>query len=128
MAKLTTFEQLKAALVKIQNGVAEVADAAADALEELDDAKADKVSFGTLTIPASGWNTDSAVPGFTKYIDISVAGITSNDCIAVTVHPYYSDIARAAEFTATETLAGKLRLRCKKVPSAAMSAQYYVIR
>lgn len=126
--KLTTLTQLKKAAARVQTELAEVASAAADALEELAAAKADKAVFGTLSIPTSGWSTDSTVSGYTKYIDITVSGLTANDCVAVTVAPASRVVAQAAQFCSTQSMAGKLRLRAKAVPTAAISASYYIIR
>lgn len=45
--------------VRAQSAIGEVAQAAADAVSAVADAKADKVEVVSLSIPASGWNTDS---------------------------------------------------------------------
>ena len=125
--KLTTLEQLRTASVQSKNAVANVANAAADAIEEVHGLKADKAKFIPFTIPITGWNTDTSVPGYTKYIDITVDGLTAADCIAVDVAPSSSAVARAANFVATESRAGILRLRAASVPTAAISAQYHII-
>lgn len=128
MAKLTTFGQLKAAMVKAQNGVAEVAQAAADALDELDGMKADKAVFGTIVIQTTGWAVDNAIAGFKNSYDIAIAGLTAADRVAVTVYPECVETAKAAGFTVTESYAGKLRLRAAKVPTAPIKAEYHIIR
>lgn len=78
-------------------------------------------------IPATGWKTDSSVPGYTNYIDIAISGLTAADYVAVDVVPASSAVARAANFVATESRAGILRLRAASVPTAAISAQYHII-
>ncbi len=125
--KLTTLSQLRAVSQKSKDRAAQVADAAAAALDEMDGVKADKTEFVSFSIPATGWKTDSSVPGYTNYIDIAISGLTAADYVAVDVAPASSVVARAANFVATESRAGILRLRAASVPTAAISAQYHII-
>lgn len=125
--KLTTLSQLRAVSQKSKDRAAQVADAAAAALDEMDGVKADKTEFVSFSIPATGWKTDSSVPGYTNYIDIAISGLTAADYVAVDVAPASSVVARAANFVATESRAGILRLRAASVPKAAISAQYHII-
>lgn len=125
--KLTTLSQLRAVSQKSKDRAAQVADAAAAALDEMDGVKADKTEFVSFSIPATGWKTDSSVPGYTNYIDIAISGLTAADYVAVDVAPASSAVARAANFVATEIRAGILRLRAASVPTAAISAQYHII-
>lgn len=125
--KLTTLSQLRAVSQKSKDRAAQVADAAAAALDEMDGVKADKTEFVSFSIPATGWKTDSSVPGYTNYIDIAISGLTAADYVAVDVVPASSAVARAENFVATESRAGILRLRAASVPTAAISAQYHII-
>ena len=125
--KLTTLSQLRAVSQKSKDRAAQVADAAAAALDEMDGVKADKTEFVSFSIPATGWKTDSSVPGYTNYIDIAISGLTAADYVAVDVVPASSAVARAANFVAPESRAGILRLRAASVPTAAISAQYHII-
>lgn len=128
--KLTTLSQLRAVSQKSKDRAAQVADAAAAALDEMDGVKADKTEFVSFSIPATpatGWKTDSSVPGYTNYIDIAISGLTAADYVAVDVAPASSAVARAANFVATESRAGILRLRAASVPTATISAQYHII-
>lgn len=125
--KLTTLSQLRAVSQKSKDRAAQVADAAAAALDEMDGVKADKTEFVSFSIPATGWKTDSSVPGYTNYIDIAISGLTAADYVAVDVAPASSVVARAANFVATESRAGILRLRAESVPTATISAQYHII-
>ena len=118
--KLTTLSQLRAVSQTSKDRAAQVADTAAAALDEMDEVKADKTEFVSFSIPATGWKTDSSVPGYTNYIDIAISGLTA-------VVPASSAVARAANFVATESRAGILRLRAASVPTAAISAQYHII-
>ena len=83
----------------------------------------DKVDF---TIPVSGWGTDSSVPTHPNYIDITMSGLLASDIVAVDVAPGSVSVARAANFTTTQSYAGKFRLRCETIPTAAISAQYHI--
>ena len=103
-----------------------LAEMMADSLEEVDAVKADKPEYIDFTIPATGWKTDNTVPGYTHYLDIQVKGLTADDKVDVRVAPASKAVADAARFTATESLAGVLRLRAANVPSAAITAQYDV--
>lgn len=125
--KLTTLSQLRAVSQKSKDRASQVADTAAAALDEMDGVKADKTEFVSFSIPATGWKTDSSVPGYTNYIDIAISGLTAADYVAVDVAPASSVVARAANFVATESRAGILRLRAASVPTAAISAQYHII-
>ena len=125
--KLTTLSQLRAVSQKSKDRAAQVADAAAAALDEMDGVKADKTEFVSFSIPATGWKTDSSVPGYTNYIDIAISGLTAADYVAVDVAPASSAVAQAANFVATESRAGILRLRAASVPTATISAQYHII-
>lgn len=125
--KLTTLSQLLAVSQKSKDRAAQVADAAAAALDEMDGVKADKTEFVSFSIPATGWKTDSSVPGYTNYIDIAISGLTAADYVAVDVAPSSSAVARAANFVATESRVGILRLRAASVPTATISAQYHII-
>lgn len=125
--KLTTLSQLRAVSQKSKDRAAQVADTAAAALDEMDGVKADKTEFVSFSIPATGWKTDSSVPGYTNYIDIAISGLTAADYVAVDVAPASSAVARAANFVATESRVGILRLRAASVPTAAISAQYHII-
>lgn len=125
--KLTNLSQLRAVSQKSKDRAAQVADAAAAALDEMDGVKADKTEFVSFSIPATGWKTDSSVPGYTNYIDIAISGLTAADYVAVDVAPSSSAVARAANFVATESRVGILRLRAASVPTATISAQYHII-
>lgn len=59
--KLTTLSQLRAVSQKSKDRAAQVADAAAAALDEMDGVKADKTEFVSFSIPATGWKTDVAL-------------------------------------------------------------------
>ena len=127
---LTLTSQIKTVLQRVKTysvgHIAELAQTVSNLLEEVDKVKADKPEYIDIIIPATGWQTDSTVTGYTHYLDIPISNLTENDEVAVTVVPASKAVADAARFTATESLAGVLRLRAANVPSAAITAQYNV--
>ena len=122
--------QIKTVLQRVKTysvgHIAELAQTVSNLLEEVDKVKADKPEYIDIIIPATGWQTDSTVTGYTHYLDIPISNLTENDEVAVTVVPASKAVADAARFTATESLAGVLRLRVANVPSAAITAQYHI--
>ena len=79
-----------------------------------------------VTIPTSGWGSDSD-PDYPKYYDIAVSGITANDRASIDFPMSSEALVKACGMWHTnQTLAGKIRIRAKKVPTAAISAQYWV--
>ena len=127
---LTLTSQIKTVLQRVKTysvgHIAELAQTVSNLLEEVDKVKADKPEYIDITIPATGWKTDNTVPGYTHYLDIQVKGLTADDKVDVRVAPASKAVADAARFTATESLAGVLRLRAANVPSAAITAQYHI--
>lgn len=107
--------------------IALVAQTASKSIEEMEKTKADKVNIMSLTIPASGWSSDSTA-GCPYYLDIPVSGLTANDCVAVVVAPTCAKTALTAGLTSTESFAGKLRLRAQQTPTAAITAVYYIVK
>mgnify|MGYP003190965418 FL=1 len=90
--------------------------------------KADVVVPHMFTIPITNWKTDSTIPGFSNYVDIACSGMTANDIVNVNVAPISTSVAAKAQFTNTESFDGYLRLRAKNIPSAAITAQWYIVR
>lgn len=127
---LTLTSQIKTVLQRVKTysvgHIAELAQTVSNLLEEVDKVKADKPQYIDIIIPATGWQTDSTVTGYTHYLDIPVEDLTADDKVDVRVAPASKAVADAARFTATESLAGVLRLRAANVPSAAITAQYDV--
>ena len=127
---LTLTSQIKTVLQRVKTysvgHIDVLAQTVSNLLEEVDKVKADKPEYIDIIIPATGWQTDSTVTGYTHYLDIPVEGLTADDKVDVRVAPASKAVADAARFTTTESLAGVLRLRAANVPSAAITAQYDV--
>lgn len=128
--KLTTLDQLKRTAQEAQGFASEVAAQAAAAIEE---------QLGTavaVTLAASGWTlldeglddeTEDVGAGYPYAYDIPVAGLTVKDRADVTFLPASTELA--AEYgvcPATESLAGKIRLRALKQPEVDLLAEYWI--
>lgn len=112
------------------SAVSALAEATGKALDEVDDILMEKLDITpatVFTIPTTGWGSDSTVPKFPNYYDVAVPDLLESDVVAVDVAPGGADAARAANFTTTQTYAGKFRLRAKNVPAEAITAQYRII-
>ena len=97
-------------------------------LKEIEDALNDLPQSTPVTIPTTGWDSDSTT-GYPKYYDIAAAGVTAADRADVTIAPGSLGTAYACGLCPTcETFAGKIRLRAANVPSAAIAAEYWVER
>ncbi len=80
----------------------------------------------SITIPITGWSSDSTA-GYPNYCDITVAGLTVKDRADLVIAPESLPVAKACCMcSATETLAGKIRLRAASIPTAAIAAEYWI--
>lgn len=130
MDKLTVFEHLRAcaeaAKTYVSGLVGELAQTTVGAVEELESTKADKPSSIPVTIPTSGWGSDTSA-GYPKYFDIAVTGVTVKDRAEITIAPESLDTAKACGLCPTnQTLAGKIRVRAAEVPTSAIKVEYWL--
>lgn len=130
MSKITVFEHLKACAEEARDYagglVAKLAKTATEAIEELEQAKADKAQSVAITIPAAGWASDSG-GDYPHYYDIAAEGVTANDRAAITIAPGSLGTAKTCGLCATnETMAGKIRVRAIQVPAEAISAEFWI--
>lgn len=126
--KMTVFDQLKTSMARAKgwtsNQVADVAQAAAAAVEEMGQTKADKAVTGTVTIPAAGWEK-LAGDVYVRSYDIPVSGVTAQDRADLVLAPASISIAATCGLCPTvETVAGGLRLLAGAAPGADMTAEY----
>lgn len=130
MDKLTVFVHLRAcaeaAKTYVSGLVGELAQTTVGAVEELESTKADKPSSIAVTIPTSGWGSDSSA-GYPKYFDIVVTGVTVKDRAEITIAPESLNAAKACGLCPTnQTLAGKIRVRATKVPTSVIKVEYWL--
>lgn len=129
MSKPTTLAQLRAAAARAQGYAADVAGAAAEAIEEIT-----PLSI-TATLSTTGWVKEEPAAGdgeteqtgdsdFPYYYDITDATITAADTADVHIIPSSVSAARACGFsTVVETLAGIIRVRAQLQPETAIGVQ-----
>lgn len=130
MNKLTVLENLRAcseAAKKFAGElVATLAQTVTDAITEIENHKADKLSAVAVTIPTTGWSSDSNST-YPEYYDISVAEVTEKDRADIIIAPASLYTAKYCGLCPTnETLAGKIRIRSSSVPSSPISVQYWL--
>ena len=129
MGKMTRIEHLKAcaeAAKRFTNGlVAELAQTVTDAMQEMENVKADKQASVSITIPTTGWGIDEASDSYPNYCDIPVAGVTAKDRVDIAIAPGSMDTAIDCGLCPTnETQAGKIRVWARSVPTEAIAAEY----
>ena len=113
---VVAFNHLKSLALKVKAEIAEVANAAADALEELEAQKPDKAQEVSATIPVTGWSADTNA--YPNYYDLTAAGVTEHDEARVNPDP--------ASVAVMEMLDGKIRFRALQVPASAISVRYRI--
>lgn len=80
-----------------------------------------------VTIPTTGWVKDATYADYPYCYDIAVSGITAKDRVGITIAPGSLANAVACEICPTNnTMANKIRLWTKTVPTAAISAEYWL--
>ena len=105
------------------NGAPADAKATGDALA----GKADSVVPHDLSIPTTGWKTDTEVAEYPHYIDIT-ADVTSTTVVSVSIDPASADVACKAMLVNPETRTGAIRIRAHNIPTAEISARWYPIK
>ena len=80
-----------------------------------------------VTIPTTGWVKDTTYADYPYCYDIAVSGITAKDRVGITISPGSVDDAAACMICpANNTMADKIRIWTKTVPTAAISAEYWL--
>jgi len=97
------------------------------AVNALDKGKADSVVPHDLSIPITGWQTDTEVAEYPHYIDIT-ADVTSTTVVSVSINPASADVAGKAMLVNPETRTGAIRIRAHNIPTAEISARWYPIK
>lgn len=108
--------------LSIENAPAD-AKATGDALA----GKADSAVPHDLSIPITGWQTDTEVAEYPHYIDIT-ADVTSTTVVSVSIDPASANVAGKAMLVNPETRTGAIRIRAHNVPTAEISARWYPIK
>lgn len=97
------------------------------ALSEMDSEKLDKTNEVSVSISASDWKSDTSVGDYPYYYDLAVTGLTAKDKASVIIAPTSVKTAVSCGICPTcESLAGKIRIRSEKAPSAAVAVRYWI--
>lgn len=99
-----------------------------NSLEQMDAVKANKPLAVSVTIPTTGWQTDSTEGAvYPQYYDIPVEGVTAKDIPQVCIARASEAAANACGMSRTcETVTGAIRLWAGSVPTTAILAEYVI--
>lgn len=129
--KITQLDALKQTAQRAKGYVAkmigELSSATLVAIQEMEQAKADRTTSVTVIIPDTGWAADSTWPEYPLCWDIAAPEITAEDCATVALMPDSLAAAAACGLCpACETQAGRIRLWAQKAPDKALAAAYRI--
>lgn len=130
MSKITALEHLRvcaeSAKQYAMGAISEMTLTITEAITELASVKAEKSSKVSITIPITGWRSDSNT-AYPRYYDITVTGLTVFDRADVMIAPTSLETARFCGMCLTsETFAGKIRVRAASIPAQAITAEYWI--
>lgn len=130
LAKLSHLKDCLNAEKQFTSGlIVELAEAVSGALEEMDDAKADKSERISITIQPSGWTTGGGIAEYPYCYEILAEGVTENDLAIITIAPQSQEEASACGLWLTnETDAGKIKIWAKRVPQSEIHADYLIFQ
>lgn len=126
MSKSVLFPEFRALAQRVMSLIASLASTTVTAIDEVKTAKADKVQGVSISIPTTGWTT-SASGEYTVYRDVTASSMTANDLVILTPAEGSKAAAKKAGI-GCESMTGKLRIRARKTPTAAISATYHIIQ
>lgn len=112
------------------SAVTQLSQAMRQGFQEIEDVINDFPVATAFSIPAtaSSWTLDSEeTTAYKYYHDVTVEDVTTHDVAIVTISRDSIGSARLCGLCPqNETLAGKIRLRAKSVPTSSIAAEYYV--
>lgn len=107
--------------------VSELSDATLEAMQEMDNAKADKISAVAVTISTDGWVEDETWEDYPLRYDITAAGVTAADRADVILSPGSLSAATECGVCQTcETQDGKICIWARTAPAEALTAEYRI--
>lgn len=107
--------------------ISELSAATLDAMQEMERAKADRISSVSIAIPPTGWVSDSTWPNYPLRCDITVKEVKSDDYVSITLSP--NSLAAAAKCGLCQTCAtqnGKISLWAQTAPTEVLNASYLI--
>lgn len=131
--KLTNMEHLRSAALRSAGYTADVAAAAAAAIEEVAEAKANKASFVSLTLLPSGWSentdADTLAAGYNVACSVDVAGATAADSAECILHPAEGGRAFACGMNpSVDVTEGKITFYAVEAPTENITVQARLIK
>ncbi len=131
-SKVTTLAHLKDLadrnIQHTDNLVAELAEAVADVVEEVNQIKADKASAAAFTIETTNWSA-SGYADYPYAWTYTISDLTTYDSVTITVTPESIDTAMECGLCPTcKSDEATLTIYAAAVPSASISAEYYVVK
>lgn len=124
---ITKLKHLRQLALKSQKLSADVANAAAEALEEMDQAKANSSVIQAFSLKTSGWTADSSVAAYPYRYTLAVSGVTASTRADVVLDAASAMIAADSQMCpVTETTSGSVICRSVTVPSGTLSGQLYL--
>ena len=87
-----------------------------------------KISSSEIIIPIDGWIDDGDKP-FNLYRDFEISEVTADDVVNINIFPNNHGLCVDCGLCPTcEIFNGKIRLRAKEIPTAEISAEFYVLK
>ncbi len=123
MADIPTLNALRLGLSRSKAFSGTVAEAAANAISELDGVKMDKSRATSVMIPTEGWQSDDNAD-YPLYYDMAVEGVTAKDFAVVAIQ---EDIDALGIKHLCETIDGAVRIRTNKALSSVISATIWIL-
>ena len=124
LSKIPILPQLKKALEAAKKfyseSLSELAQTAADAIEEVEALKTDKRNAVSITIPTSGWVSDTSVSAYPYRYEISVSSITAKDFVIINISPSSQATATACRLCPTKPLPAKSEYGQRKLRHRAL--------
>lgn len=132
MNKATTVEQMRILAQMTTGAAAEVAGAAAEAIEELAGAKSDKSTFQTVVLAAAGWtenpDTETASAGYGYRYALPAPGALAADSAECIIAPAsVSDASAYGLCPSTDVVDGYIYLYAASAPEAGITIQARLI-
>ena len=95
--------------------------------QRIDDIKLKTITFGTTTIPTTGWVAN--VGDNALKLNLVIIGVLSTHWVDISINKDYQDIASDAEINPTvDEYAGGITIYANRAPSVAIPIKYKVVK
>ena len=106
----------------------ELSNATLEAMQEMDVAKADRLSSVSVIIKADGWAKDETWEEYPMRYDITAADVTATDRADILSPNSLTAAMDCGVCQTCETQAGKICIWARKAPAEALTAEYRIIQ